>query len=160
MVQACIVDNSAAADALSERWGLPARVGEVGFDVRYHEVKLQVTVDGAIGLSLAASDPTPLGGDDVSFSTTVSMAHTPRGTRLVQLDTDMVADRAERLRVQHVSLDASRLGAHPSIVIAHAVSASVTRGALTLQRLRYVCKPDVLAFTGTESVVGHQSSST
>jgi len=34
----------------------------------------------------------------------------------------------------------------------HPVSASFTTAAVTLPALRYVCRPDVLAFVGTERV--------
>jgi hypothetical protein len=39
---------------------------------------------------------------------------------------------------------------HASVIPYHPVSASTAVGAITLQRLRYVSKPDELAFTSTE----------
>ncbi|CAB5002789.1 unannotated protein [freshwater metagenome] len=41
---------------------------------------------------------------------------------------------------------------HHSVRLTHPVAASLCRGELDLHPLRYVCLPDVLAFTGTESV--------
>jgi hypothetical protein len=152
MTQGCVVDNEQAADALRSRWGLPARLGRVRLDANYHDVTLEVAVDGRDVFSVHALDPIPLGEDDVSFATTVSLAHTPRGLRLVQIDTDLAARRAERVTLRAPTLDATGFGLHPSVRLAHPVAASLCRGELDLHPLRYVCVPDVLAFTGTEGV--------
>jgi hypothetical protein len=150
-VQACVVDNADAAGALAARWGFPARVGAVTLDVAYHDTQLTVDVDGARVLDVRALDPIPLGADDVAFSGTLTLAHTPRGPRLVQVDTDLPCERAERLVATMPTIDGAALGLHPSVTVTHPVSASLSRGTLTLQPLRYVCRPDELAFTGTES---------
>jgi hypothetical protein len=156
MVQACVVDNAAAAEGLRTRWGFPARVGTVQLDVAYHDVSLRAALDAsAPALAVHAVDPIPLGPDDVSFATTVVLAHTPRGERLVQVDTDLAVTRAERVVLAPVH-DAgpvlASLGVHPTVVPAHPVAASVSRGDLTLQALRFVSRPDELAFTGAETV--------
>jgi hypothetical protein len=152
MTQGCVVDNEHAAAALRSRWGLPARVGTVRLDANYHDVTLDVAVDGGDVFSLQAFDPIPLGEDDVSYATTVSLAHTPRGLRLAQIDTDLAVRRAERVTLRTPPLDTHAFGLHPSVRLAYPVAASLCRGELDLHPLRYVCLPDVLAFTGTESV--------
>lgn len=152
MVQGCVVDNADAAGALASGWGFPTRVGAVRLDVGYHEVVLSVAIDGRDVASLHALAPVPLDPADVSYATTVVLARTPRGERLVQVDTDLAVTRAERLRLQRPMVDAAGAGVHPSVVVTHPVAASVSRGALTLHRLRYVSRPEELAFTGTEPV--------
>jgi hypothetical protein len=156
MVQACIVDNPVAAEALRSRWGFPAREGSVRLDVAYHDVTLHAALDGSPPLAVHATNPDPLGGDDVSFATTVVLAHTPRGERLVQVDTDLAVTRAERLHLAPLAPGAATVlaaaGVHTSVVPQHAVGASVSHGELTLQALRFVSRPDELAFTGTEKV--------
>ena len=152
MVQGCVVDNAAAVEALRRDWGFPAQFGAVRLDANYHDARLEVAVGGALAIGLHAFDPVPLGLDDVSYSTTVALAHTPRGLRLVQIDADLTVARAERLTARMPTFDAAAFGVHPSVEIAHPVSASVSRGSLALHPLRYVCRPDELAFTGTESV--------
>lgn len=152
MVQGCVVDNAAAAGALAAGWGFPAQVGEVRLDVGYHEVTLAVGVDGRAVASVHALTPVPLDPADVSYATTVVLARTPRGERLVQVDTELAVTRAERLRLRTPLVDAPAAGLHPSVVVTHPVAASVSRGALTLHRLRYVSRPEELAFTGTEPV--------
>ena len=150
-VQGCVVDNADAAAALAARWGFPTRVGDVALAVDYHDTHLSVAVDGTRVLDVRALDPLPLGNDDVAFSGTLTLANTPRGPRLVQVDIDLACDRAERLVATMPAIDAAAFGLHPSVVLTHPVSASLSRGTLTLQPLRYVCRPDELAFTGTES---------
>jgi hypothetical protein len=71
----------------------------------------------------------------------------------VQLDTDVAPVRAERLRPRLDAFDADAW-VHPSIEPYYGVSASLSIGDVTIRRLRYVCKPEELAFTGTESVGG------
>lgn len=152
MVQGCVVDTADAAVALRERWGFPAQVGTVQLDVGYHEVVLRVGLDGREVAALHALGPVPLDPGDVSFATTVVLARTPRGERLVQVDTELAVTRAERLRLSRPMIDAAAAGVHPSVVVTHPVAASVSRGALTLEALRYVSRPEELAFTGTEPV--------
>ncbi len=152
MVQVCIIDNAAAAEALRARWGYPAQVGEVRLDVNYHGVTLAASIGDHTVCEVNAVDPVPLGSDDVSFATTVALAHTPRGDRLVQIDTDLVVARAERLRLLPFYGDARSTGLHHTVVAQTPVAASVSRGAMTLQALRYVNRAEEMAFTGTERV--------
>jgi hypothetical protein len=149
-VQGCVVDAPEAVDALRRRWGWPARLGEVGLRRRYDVVEAHAVLDGTTVLSLAGLDPEPLGADDVAYTATVSLADTPRGLRLVQIDADVTAARAERL---HPRLDVlAGPWLHESVEPTLAVSASITVADVTLQRLRYVSEPEELAFTGTEAV--------
>ena len=152
-VQACVCDNEAAADALRARWGLPVQVGTVDLRRHFDGTEADVAVDGESVLALRGTDPEPLGTGDVAYSTAVALAHTPRGLRLVQVEYDMVAERAERLRLHPLrTFDGARLGVHPTVDPWYPVSASIAVGTVTLQRLRYVCRPDELAFTATEPV--------
>jgi hypothetical protein len=149
-VQGCVCDNDAATDALRRRWGFPARAGTVTLRRQYDATYASVTLGGRQVFELMALDPEPLGPDDVSFSTAANLAHTPRGLRLVQVDIDVRATRAERVRPRLACFEGAALGVHPTVVPYHPVSASTTVGDITIQRLRYVSKPDELAFTSTE----------
>ena len=152
-VQGCVGDNAAAVDALRTRWGFPVQPGHVRLDRHFDGTTAEVLVDGRPVLSVRGTDPEPLGPGDVAYSTAVTLAHTPRGLRLVQVEYDLAAERAERLRPLPLgAFDAVRLGAHPSIDPWYPVSASIAVGTLTLHPLRYVCRPDELAFTATEPV--------
>jgi hypothetical protein len=153
-VQGCVCDNPAAADALRRRWGFPIQPGTVRISQGYDAVTA-VAETGTITLAaLTALDPEPLGPDDVSYATGVALATTPRGLRLVQIDTDFAVQRAERLRPRLEQFTAAPW-VHDTVAPYHPVSASIARGDLTLQRLRFVGKPDETAFTGTESVQPH-----
>jgi len=151
-IQACICDNATATDALRTRWGFPARSGRVALHRHYDSAQAEVRVDDATVLSIRAVDPEPLDGSDVGYSGSVALAHTPRGLRLVQIEYDVDAPRAERVRATLDVFDGARLGMHPAVEPWYPVSASIATGSLTLHRLRYVCRPDELAFTGTEAV--------
>jgi hypothetical protein len=118
----------------------------------YDAVEAAVVVDGQVVLAVRGTEPEPLGNDDIAYSSSVALAHTPRGLRLVQIEYDVTVTRAERVRPQLVEFDSAGFGVHPSVVPYHPVSASIALGTIELHRLRYVCRPDELAFTGTESV--------
>jgi hypothetical protein len=151
-IQACVCDNEPASAALRERWGFPARLGAVTLDRHYDSVDAAVVVDGDTVLAIHGADPDPLDGGDVQFSGSVALAHTPRGLRLVQIEYDVMPSRAERVRPQLRAFDAERFGVHPSIDPYYAVSGSIVTATVTLQPLRFVSRPDELAFTGTEPV--------
>jgi hypothetical protein len=153
-VQGCVCDNDRAAEALRARWGFPVHPGTVTLRHHYDAVEAAATVDGRVVLAVRGSDPEPLGNDDIAYSSSVALAHTPRGLRLVQIEYDIAVTRAERVRPQLDEFDAAGFGVHPSVQPYHPVSASIALGTIELHRLRYVCRPDELAFTGTESVDG------
>jgi hypothetical protein len=151
-LQACVVDSDDAAHALRARWGFPARPGTVRLRQHYDAVEASVEVDDTIVLSVRGTDPEPLGTGDIAYSQTVSLAHTPRGLRLVQIEYDVAVTRAERLHPRLDGFDAAAFGMHPTVQPYYAVSSSIAHGAIELHRLRFVCRPEELAFTGTEPV--------
>jgi hypothetical protein len=154
-VQGCVVDGPAAAiAALRGRWGFPAQPGTVELRRGYDGVTAGAAIGGGAGtavLAFTGLDPDPLGPEDVAYTTTLTLADTPRGLRLVQVDADVAPVRAERLRPR-LDAFATPGWVHASVVPVHPVSASITVADLTLERLRYVCLPEELAFTGTEPV--------
>jgi hypothetical protein len=110
-----------------------------------------VATGGRTVLAVTCRDPDPLGTGDIAFTTTVALAHTPRGLRLVQIDCDYAAHRAERVRP---AIDAFEQGGWlpGSVALTSPISAAVAMADITLQPHRYVSKPEELAFTGTETL--------
>jgi hypothetical protein len=95
--------------------------------------------------------PTPLGKTDTQFVSSLHPAHTPKGFRLVQVDLEHAIHRAERGRVEILHFDAAAWGA-PTIRPSHPLPGVVGRADVSIRPLRFVCRPDVLAFEGTQSV--------
>lgn len=146
-----VIDNDDAATALAERWGYALVPGDILLRRSYHRTEAVVARNGHPILEVALEDPTPLRSADAYYVANMHLAHTPHGLRLLQIDPDYEVERAERGRpsIRHFDPAAWRCeGARPS----HPVSASLTLGSVTLPALRYVCRPDVLAFEGTERV--------
>jgi len=150
-VAGCIADGAEAVTGLSSEWGLPARLGTVSLARRYDATELVATVGGASACRLRVIGPEPLAPGDVQYSVTMTLAHTTRGLRLVQLEPEYDLDVVERGRPQLTSFDGAAWG-EPALSPTHPVAATVGTGALTIPRLRFVCRPDVLAFEGTEVV--------
>ena len=143
---AAVATTEAAADGLASAFGFPARVGTV--DLRRHYDGVDVNADG---LRLTALDPTPLGSDDVQYTGTMNLAHTPNGLRLVQVEGRHTGDRVERAQGRIIAFDGATWG-DELLMPYHVVSTSIAVESITMPAVRFVCRPDELAFTGTEKV--------
>ena len=146
-----VIDWAGAGRELEARWGFRHRVGRVELRRQYDRVTATVALDGRPILDVALRDPDPLGANDVQYTAGMHLAHTPKGLRLVQVDPTFTVERAERGRPSLATFDAIAWG-DERLALAHPVSASIARAEVTLPRLRYVCRPDVWAFDGTEAV--------
>jgi hypothetical protein len=143
---AAVASTAEAAKGLATGFGYPCRVADVHLRRTYVGVELATD-----GLQATAVDPDPLGAGDVQYTTTMNLAHTPAGLRLVQVDAQRDVDRVERVRGRTFTFDAQRWG-NPLLAPWHTISASIAVGAITLRPTRFICRPDVLAFSGAESV--------
>ncbi len=145
-------DNSRAAAALGERWGYSVGAAKIDFHRDYAGVSVSVSSEaGDPLLEIGMRDPTLLPPDVVQFVASVHPAHTPRGYRLVQVDPKHTIARAERGDpiIEHFDGDAC---GDERIVPRYPISAAVCIADVTLPRLRFLCRPDELAFQGTELV--------
>jgi hypothetical protein len=150
---AAFASTDAACAGLADSFGFPCRNATVHLERGYDRVAAQVAVDARVILSLTGLDPEPLGSDDVQYTGTMNLAHTPNGLRLVQVEAEHATTRVERLHGHILAFDATAWG-NPLLDPYHVVSASVALGDVTLTPVRFVCRVDELAFTGTEAVAG------
>jgi hypothetical protein len=150
-VVGCVIDNPEAAAALASDWGLPAVPGSVELLRGYDRAELAVQADGRTAVRMVGLDPDPLSVDDVQFSVTTTLATTPRGVRLVQLEPEYELRRVERLRPRLDSFDARAWGG-PPLEPGYPVAATISVGDITIPPIRYVSRPDVSAFQGTEQL--------
>lgn len=146
-----VVDSIEAGRALATRWGYRVRHGEVRAARHFDAVSVRVAIDGRPIVELALADPDPLAAGDVQYTASMHLAETPRGRRLVQVDPAYSVARAERARPRLVAFDAAACG-DARLAPTSPVSASIAIADVTLPALRYVCRPDVWAFEGTERV--------
>lgn len=144
-------DNDAAAAALASGFGYPALAAEIRWQRSYDTVLLEVARGGETILAFEGADPDPLAPGDVQFSGTLNLADTPRGWRLVQVDPEFEPARAERLRPK-LSAFAPAAWGDPRLDPYYPVSASITLANVSIPALRFVCRPEELAFTGTEKI--------
>lgn len=145
-VAGCRASTPEAADALRSQWGIPAQVGDVALERFYDSVAL----DAGPTINLTGLDPDPLDPGDVQYTVTTTLARTPRGPRLVQVEPEYELRRVERLRPRLDGFDPAAWG-RPHLEPKYPVSATIGVGALSLPRLRFVSRPDVVAFEGTET---------
>jgi len=153
MLVSGVCDNEAARKALVTGFGYRLQPGEIDLRRGYDGADLAVRVDGREILALELRDPTLLPKDVVQFVSGMHPAHTPNGFRLVQVDADHETTRSERatprLRgFESVAWDEAR------IEPLYPVAGAICLAEVTIQPLRYVCKPDAISFMGTEKVAG------
>ena len=150
-VAGALIDNPDAAEALGSGFGLPTRPGTVTLQRRYDGAELTVGGDGRTAAHVVGVAPDPLSPQAVQFSVTTTLARTPRGLRLVQVEPEYELRRIERVRPRVVAFDGAAWG-EPMLEPRHPVSATIAVGDVTIPRLRYLSRPDVIAFEGTEKV--------
>jgi Acetoacetate decarboxylase (ADC) len=146
-----VIDSPAAASALRDAFAFPAQPGEVVLRRGYDAIDAAVSVGGRPVLAVTVADPDPLAPADIQHVANLHLAHTPRGLRLVQVEPRFDTRRAERGRPRVTTFEGAVWG-EARIVPVHPVSASLSVGSIAIPRLRYLCRPDVLAFEGTEPV--------
>ena len=78
-------------------------------------------------------------------------AATPKGLRLLQVEPRYKISRAERGHPRLLRFEAGLWG-DARMEPVHRTSASLAVADITLAPVRFACRPDVLAFEGTEKV--------
>ncbi len=144
-------DSERAARALAARFGFRCVVGEVQLARAYDETRLRVARGGRSFVDLVLRKPERIGETDTQFVSSLHPAQTPHGFRLVQVDIEYAVKRAERGRLEIAAFDAAAWGedrVRPTL----ALPGVVGRADVSIRPIRFVCRADILAFQGTESV--------
>ncbi len=150
-VSAAFATTPAATRALRNHYGFPIQLADVTLQHNYSGASAQVRWNERVVLDLRGVDPEPMGHDDVQYTGSLTLANTPNGLRLVQVEADYHSTQVERLRPTLHTFSGADWG-NALLVPACTVSASVALAAIELPPIRFVCRADELAFTGTESV--------
>jgi hypothetical protein len=149
--RATLVDGAEACSGLRECLGFPSRPAGIAFRRGYDRVSVAVVEQDRTVLDLEALDPEPLALDDVQFTGTLNLAHTPLGLRLMQVEMSSEPTRVERLEAHLEQFEPAAWG-DPRLKPARVIAASLSLMSALLPPVRFVCRPDELAFTGTEPV--------
>lgn len=149
LTMAAVATTQAAAEGLAATYGFPCQTGRIRLASHYDAVDLDVDDS----LRIRAVDARPLGVEDVQYTGTMNLAQTPNGLRLVQVEADHSPTQVKRLRgrIDHFTAPSwgdARLD--PYEIVAATVAAETS---ILLPPVRFVCRPDVSAFQGTEKVV-------
>lgn len=151
-VLASCIDNVDARDALGKHWGLRPDLAEISFQRNYESFELSVLHEGRNLLSLRGNDPDPLSFADIQFFASMHAARTDRGLRLIQFDPHYESVRAERYTPSLRSYDAAYWSGGQALEPAYPVTAYGTQATVHLVKVRFLCRPDVSAFEGSEVV--------
>jgi len=147
--------SAPVAAALREGWGLRVGVADVVVERGYAGTWGRVVVGGSGSgegaLEVGLVGPEPIAPDDLQYTATMSLAHTPLGLRLVQVELDYAVHQAERGRPVLRVFRPEAWG-QPLLRPSTPVSASVASADVRVLPVRYVCSPDAPAFGTTERV--------
>jgi len=146
-----VVNNEDAAAALASRWGFTALAGAVALRRQGDSVRGSAVCNSKEVLDVEVTGLEALDTEDVQYVANMNLAHTPTGLRLVQVEPDYNIQRAERGRPRVDRFDALVWG-DDRIRPIYPVAASLLCADVVLPRVRFVCRPDVFAFEGTERV--------
>jgi hypothetical protein len=146
-----VVDVPDVAERLTSGWGFACRAGEVELRREGDQAAVVAGVDGRTVLDLRVEQLFPLAPGDVQYVAGMHLARTPSGVRLVQVEPRYEVRFAERGRPRLAAFDAGAWG-DARLDPSHPVSASLAVAGVTIPAVRFVCRPDVSAFEGTESV--------
>lgn len=146
-----VADTDAAVRGLRAGFGFPAVRGDVSFRRSYDGVDLTVQREGRVIASASGLDPDPMANDDVQYTGSLTLADTPLGRRLVQVEARHTSTRVERLTSRLDAFDAVGWG-QPLLDPYYVVSGSVAVSEVYMPAVRFVCEPDKFAWDGTEAV--------
>ena len=145
------IDNPEAMRALSKNWGFCLQPAEIWFNRHYESGHFCVCFDDICVFQSDLKDPEILTAGDVQFFANMHGADTPRGPRLVQFDPLYEVHRAERYKPALQSFDGEAWG-RDGIKPTYPVVAYGCNATIQLPKLRFLCKPEVSAFEGSESI--------
>jgi hypothetical protein len=151
-----ICNNELAATALEQRWGYSVGTGVIEFRRSYHEVHCRVDIENEnfedeTVLEIGLRNPQPLEVGNIQFVAGMHPVNTPRGYRLLQCDPVHAEAEAQYGSPVVEEFEAEAWG-DDRIEPVFPVSAAFCKAAITLPKLRFLCRPGEMAFSGTERV--------
>ena len=150
--RAAIASTERACTGLQQTLGFPASSGPIEFRHGYDGVSIRLlSVSGEPLAEIEAIDPEPMANNDVQYTGTMNLAHTPNGIRLMQVEMNTTPNQVDRLSARIESFNGAAFG-DARIKPAQVIAASVVTMDAEFPPVRFVCKPEELAFTGTEAV--------
>ena len=151
LLVSAVIDNEAAAKALSAAFGFKMIAGEVDLARAYDETRVSVSALGRTWLQTSMRGPQRIGEGDTQFVSSLHPAMTPSGFRLVQVDTRHAIQRVERAALEIETFDAAAWG-EERIIPSLPLPGVVGIAEISFEPIRFVCRADVLAFQGTEAI--------
>ncbi len=156
-----ICNNEQAALALAKRWGYSVGAGTIDFRRSYDEVQCRVLVENERVknervedknvLQIGLRNPQSLAAGNIQFVAGMHPVHTPKGYRLLQCD-PTVAEIESQYGLPIVEEFEPDAWGDDRIDPVYPVSAAFCRAEITLPKLRFLCRPGEMAFSGTERI--------
>ena len=145
------IDNAMAQEDLASRWGITSILADIRFSRHYEAAMFCVCFDAKCVLEVQLKNPESLSTNDVQFFASMHGAETPVGLRLVQFDPQFEVHRAERYRPKLSSFNAQAWFVS-EVEPVYPVTSFGCNTSIHLPKLRFLCKPDVNAFKGSEII--------
>lgn len=159
MTLSAFTNNSQAQSFFRDGWGYPVALADVKLAIQYDRVRSVVVQHGKKVLDVATRDPIALTGPGASvrYAQSLNRAHTPRGSKLVQVDVSYEFKRSARGVPQFYVYDGAALG-DPHPMPGHPVSGTLVRANISFDAVRFVADPNTTAEAGGITVVKEKSA--
>lgn len=144
-----------AADALRQRWGIPAAAARVTLTRRHDRLMGVVVKDGVTVLDCALVNPEAIAGGDVQLINWVTMVNAPldgvTAPMLIQVDPKYVFHKAERGRPEVRTFDAAAWNAG-DLRVTDPIIGTAAVVDTDLPRIRFVMDPLKPVYQGTRRI--------
>jgi hypothetical protein len=122
--------------------------------VQYDLVRSIVSQKGKVLLDIATKDPIALTGPGASvrYAQPLNRAHTPYGSKLIQVDVSYDFKRSARGVSQFSAYDGVALG-DPNAMPRHPICGTLVRANVNFDAVRFIADPAVTAEAGGITVV-------
>jgi hypothetical protein len=145
-------DNEAAIGELRSRWGYRTALAQKLSLRRFHDAtQLSVAENDRQVLQLTATQPITTSGESFGMNSSMRLAHTPAGPKLVQVAMDFTFKAAEISRPKLVAFEADAWEA-PGLTPYYPVSAVCGVADIVLREIKFVSDLDKSALLGTRTV--------
>lgn len=143
LVVECLVDNEKLRADLEARWGFPVAPGEVSFLNRADRIDLLASSMSGTHLEVQLEDPVLLPDVDVPILTGLSIAATPGGVQMVELEVSHAPLGPALRGVPRFRAEADRSSLSGSFLPASPVVGTLQAAEVTLSPIRRTIDPDV-----------------
>lgn len=154
MTLSAFTNSARALSFLRDGWGYPLVLADVKLSINYDRVRSLVSQQGKALLEVVTDSPLALTGPGASvrYAQTLNRAHTPLGSKLVQVDVSYDFKRSARGVPQFSTYESAAMN-DPNPTPRYPVSGTLVRANISFDAVRFLADPATTAEAGGISMI-------